>query len=191
MKINLLKLEKNKEEIKKFMDEAAIAKAKYRDKREIKFNFDNIIKEYEKAFKTDKTADELIKEQDQSEQNKDNRINEFININLTYKNNLPKNTNINTNILNSSSQNNTFKNSNSNIYLNNQNNSQITKNNVDTSNTGGLETNKISGKFPNCFTNINNKVIYSKIENKDDFNKKEEEIQKQEEINQIEENKGE
>ena len=186
-----LREKRSKEEIKKFMDEAAIAKAKYREKREIKFNFDNIIKEYEKAFKTDKTADELIKEQDQSEQNKDNRINEFININLTYKNNLPKNTNMNTNILNSSSQNNTFKNSNSNIYLNNQNNSQITKNNVDTSNTGGLETNKISGKFPNCFTNINNKVIYSKIENKDDFNKKEEEIQKQEEINQIEENKGE
>ena len=30
------------------MDEAAIAKAKYKEKREIKFSIDNIIKEYEK-----------------------------------------------------------------------------------------------------------------------------------------------
>ena len=44
---------RSQEEIKKFMDEAAMAKAKYREKREIKFNIDNIVKEYEKTFKID------------------------------------------------------------------------------------------------------------------------------------------
>jgi len=39
--------------------------------------------------------------------------------------------------------------------------------------------NKISSKFPNCFTNINNKIIYSNIENKNDLvNKKENENDK-------------
>ena len=50
-----LREKRNQEEIKKFMDEAAIAKAKYKEKREIKFSIDNIIKEYEKTFKVDKT----------------------------------------------------------------------------------------------------------------------------------------
>jgi hypothetical protein len=39
-----LREKRNQEEIKKFMDEAAIAKAKNKEKREIKFSIDNIIK---------------------------------------------------------------------------------------------------------------------------------------------------
>ena len=76
-----LREKRNQEEIKKFMDEAAIAKAKYKEKREVKFSINNIVKEYEKTFKVDKTADELIKEQMELEQNKDTRINDFINAN--------------------------------------------------------------------------------------------------------------
>ena len=53
----------NNQEIKKFMDEAAIAKVKYKEKGEVKFSIDNIVKEYEKTFKFDETADEIIKEQ--------------------------------------------------------------------------------------------------------------------------------
>ena len=111
-----LREKRNQEEIKKFMDEAAIAKAKYREKREIKFGIDNIVKEYEKTFKKDKTADELIKEQKEKEENKDNRINEFINANLNFKNSVP--VNININLANNSSLNDTFKNSNVNNKLN-------------------------------------------------------------------------
>ena len=176
-----LREKRNQEEIKKFMDEAAIAKAKYREKREIKFSMDNIIKEYEKTFKVDKTADEIIKEQNDKELNKDNRLKEFINANLSYKNAIPVNVNININ--NSSTLNDAFKNSKS-ININNQiqnnslnsDNKKISKNNLNITNSDALEVNKISAKFPNCFTNINNKVIYSKIENKDDFIKVEEEI---------------
>ena len=59
--------------------------------------------------------------------------------------------------------------------------------------TGGLKVNKISAKFPNCFTNINNKVIYSRIENKEDFVKQEEEIvvKKEENLENKEETQGE
>ena len=190
-----LREKRNQEEIKKFMDEAAIAKAKYREKREIKFSMDNIIKEYEKTFKVDKTADEIIKEQNDKESNKDNRLKEFLNANLSYKNAIPANVNININ--NSSTLNDAFKNSKSIININNnQNNSlnsdnnKISKINLNITNTDALEVNKISGKFPNCFTNINNKVIYSKIENKDDFIKIEEEIpvQKEEDQDNEEEN---
>ena len=79
---------RSQEEIKKFMDEAAMAKAKYKEKREIKFNIVNIVKEYEKTFKIDKDADQLIDEQIKIEENnKDTKINEFKNINLSYKNN--------------------------------------------------------------------------------------------------------
>ena len=185
-----LREKRNQEEIKKFMDEAAIAKAKYREKREIKFSIDNIIKEYEKTFKVDKTAEQLIKEQKEKELNKDNRINEFINANLTYKNSLPitYNSNLispnetfkisnNTNrSMNNNNQTNSF------INLENANNPRTSKNIINNNNTnkmnytGILEFNKISGKYPNCFTNINNKVIYSKIENKDEFVKVEEEV---------------
>ena len=181
-----LREKRNQEEIKKFMDEAAIAKAKYKEKREVKFSIGNIVKEYEKTFKTDKTADELIEEQRKLEENKDNRINEFINVNSTFKNAVP--VNINTNLMSNSSMNNTFRNSNainntnlnlnnktSNSLLNSENNNKTSKNN-NTTNSAGLEVNKISAKFPNCFTNINNKVIYSRIENKEDFAKKEEEV---------------
>ena len=194
-----LREKRNQEEIKKFMDEAAIAKAKYREKREIKFSIDNIVKEYEKTFKKDKTADELIKEQKEKEENKDNRINEFINANLNFKNSVP--VNININLANNSSLNDTFKNSNinnklnsnininlnnksNNSLLNSDNNNKSSKNNNNSSKSGLLEVNKISAKFPNCFTNINNKVIYSRIENKDEFVKHEEEIQVKKEENE-------
>ena len=185
-----LREKRNQEEIKKFMDEAAIAKAKYREKREIKFSIDNIIKEYEKTFKVDKTAEQLIKEQKEKELNKDNRISEFINANLTYKNSLPitYNSNLispnetfkisnNTNrSMNNNNQTNSF------INLENANNPRTSKNIINNNNTnkmnytGILEFNKISAKYPNCYTNINNKVIYSKIENKDEFVKVEEEV---------------
>ena len=167
-----LKEKRNQEEIKKFMDEAAIAKAKFKEKREIKFSMDNIIKEYEKTFKVDKTADELIKEQKEKEENKDNRISEFINANLSYNKNTLK-LNVNPNVLSDTSVN-VFKNSNNNTDLNNK--SSKNNLNINTSNKDILDINKISSKFPNCYTNINNKVIYSKIENKDDFAKVEEEI---------------
>ena len=48
--------EKSQEEIKKFMDEAAMAKAKYKEKKEIKFNIDNIVKKYEKTSKIDENV---------------------------------------------------------------------------------------------------------------------------------------
>ena len=190
-----LREKRNQEEIKKFMDEAAIAKAKYKEKREIKFSIDNIIKEYEKTFKVDKTADELIKEQKEKELNKDNRINEFINSNLAYKNSLPLTHN--SNIMSNLSVNETFKitnnnnNNNKSINLNNQSNSFINGDNANiqnktsknSNNNSILEFNKISAKFPNCYTNINNKIIYSKIENKDDFAQVEEELQEKIEEN--------
>ena len=174
-----LREKRSQEEIKKFMEEAAIAKAKYREKREIKFNIDNIVKEYEKTFKTDKTADDLIKEQKELEENKDNRINEFIMANLNNKNTFPLN--VNTNLMSNSSMTEAFKNSNmnnnktNNSLINSDANNKTSKNNLNTSNTGAFEVNKISSKFPNCFTNINNKVIYSRIENKDEFVQNEEE----------------
>ena len=178
-----LREKRNQEEIKKFMDEAAIAKAKYREKREIKFSMDNIIKEYESTFKVDKTADEIIKEQNEKKLNKDNRLQEFINVNSSYKNAIP--VNINMAVVNNSTLNDAFKNSKS-ININNKQNKNNTinsdknkksKSNLNLTNTDILDMNKIPSKFPNCFTNINNKVIYSKIENKDDFNKIEEETQ--------------
>ena len=147
---------RGQEEIKKFMDEAAMAKAKYREKREIKFNIDNIVKEYEKTFKIDKDAEQLIDEQIKLEENnKDSRINEFKNINLNYKN--------------------SFGGSGSKTSLNDNSDKNIKNNNANGNNyTSNAELNKISGKFPNCFSNINNKIIYSNIENKNDLiNKKE------------------
>ena len=136
-----LREKRSQEEIKKFMDEAAIAKAKYKEKREIKFNIDNIVKEYEKTFKIDKNADELIDEQNKIEENnKDSKINEFKNINLSYKTSLGGSGNKN--------------NINDNIKMDSELNidKKIKNNNI--------ELNKISSKFPNCFTNINNKIIY-------------------------------
>ena len=191
-----LREKRNQEEIKKFMDEAAIAKAKYREKREVKFSIDNIIKEYEKTFKVDKTADQLIKEQKEKELNKDNRINEFINANLAYKNSLP--ITYNTNMISNLNVNETFKiSNNTNKSINNNNNQSNSFINLDNANnlnksskkninnnTGILEFNKISGKYPNCYTNINNKVIYSKIENKNDFVKVEEEVPAKQEENE-------
>ena len=38
------------------MDEAAMAKAKYKEKKEIKFNIDNIVKKYEKTSKIDENV---------------------------------------------------------------------------------------------------------------------------------------
>ena len=150
---------RNQEEIKKFMDEAAMAKAKYREKREIKFNIDNIVKEYEKTFKIDKDADQLIDEQIKFEENnKDSKINEFKNINLTYKNPL----------------NGSDSKSNINIYENSDKNIKNNSNSKNTYINNNAELNKISGKFPNCYSNMNNKVIYSNIENQRELiNKKE------------------
>jgi hypothetical protein len=92
------------------------------------------------------------------------------------------------------SVNETFKitnNNNKSINFNNQSNSFINGDNVNIQNKTSkisnnntiLEFNKISAKFPNCYTNINNKVIYSKIENKDDFAQVEEELQEKIEEN--------
>ena len=105
-----LKEKRNKEEIKNFMEEAAIAKAKYKGKREFKFNIDSIVKEYEKKFKINKNADKIIQENKIEENNKNDKIKDF------------KNNNI--------------------------------------------ELNRISTKFPNCFSNNNNKIIYTKIKNR-------------------------
>ena len=158
-----LREKRSQEEIKKFMDEAAMAKAKYREKREIKFNIDNIVKEYEKTFKIDKNAEQLIEEENKKEENnKDSKINEFKNINLNFKNSLGG----------SSSKNNINENDISNL---NRNNSGLNLSNKNIKNNN-VELNKISSKFPNCYTNINNKIIYSNIENKNDLiNKKENE----------------
>ena len=159
-----LREKRGQEEIKIFMDEVAMAKAKYKEKREIKFNIENIVKEYEKTFKSDKDADELIEEQNKMEENnKDYKINEFKNINLSYKNSL----------YGSGSTNNLNEESNSKI---NRNNSGL---NIDNKNiNNNVELNKISSKFPNCFSNINNKIIYSNIENKKDLIRKEDQNQK-------------
>ena len=78
--------------------------------------------------------------------------------------------------MNNNNQTNSF------INLENANNPRTSKNIINNNNTnkmnytGILEFNKISAKYPNCYTNINNKVIYSKIENKDEFVKVEEEV---------------
>ena len=69
-------------------------------------------------MKVDKTADELIKEQKEKEENKDNRISEFINANLSYNKNTLK-LNVNPNVLSDTSVN-VFKNSNNNTDLNNK-----------------------------------------------------------------------
>ena len=59
--------------------------------------------------------------------------------------------------------------------LNDNSDKNIKNNNVNGNNYfNNAELNKISGKFPNCFSNINNKIIYSNDENKNDLiNKKE------------------
>ena len=139
-KNNVLKEKRNNEEIKKFMEEAAIAKAKYKGKREFKFNIDNIVKEYEKNFKINKDAEKIIKENKIEENNKDAKIKDFKNINLSYKN-----------LLNSRNN----KNS-----INDQDNKNIKKI------SNNIELNRISSKFPNCFSNINNKIIYTRIKNR-------------------------
>ena len=139
-KNNVLKEKRNKEEIKKFMEEAAIAKAKYKGKREFKFNIDNIVKEYEKKFKINKNAEKIIQENKIEENNKNAKIKDFKNINLSYKN-----------LLNSRNN----KKSN-----NDEDNKNIKKSNIN------IELNRLSSKFPNCFTNINNKMIYTRIKNR-------------------------
>jgi len=159
-----LREKRSKEEIKKYMEEAAMARAKYKEKREIKFNTDNIVKEYEKTFKTDKNAEELIEEQNKIEENnKDSKINDFKNINTSYKG--PLNTadiNINNNDANDENNNVINDNDKNKSGLNATNKSGANINN-------NVELKKISSKFPNCFSNINNKIVYSKIENKNDL----------------------
>ena len=135
-KNNKLKEKRSKEEIKKFMEEAAIAKAKYREKREFKFNIDNIVKEYEKKFKIDKNAEEIIQENKIKEIEKNSKIKDFKNINSSYKD---------------------LFNSRNNKKPINENNKSIQKIN------NNIELNRISTKFPNCFSNINNKILYTKI----------------------------
>ena len=122
-----LKEKRNKEEIKNFMDEAAIAKAKYKGKREFKFNIDNIVKEYEKKFKINKNADKIIQENKIEENNKNDKIKDSKKINI--------------------------------------------------------ELNRISTKFPNCFSNNNNKVIYTRIKNRNkSVPTNREEIEKEKEV---------
>ena len=149
-----LREKRNQEEIKKFMDEAAMAKAKFNEKREIKFNIDNIVKEYEKTFKIDKDANKLIEEQKEKELNNEElKIKEFKNINQSYLKTIcatqPKVSNL--------SINDNLNDNKNNIGLN-------TEGTIRQSNN--VEFNKISSKFPNCFSNVNNKIVYSKIENK-------------------------
>lgn len=116
---------RSQEEIKIFMDEAAMAKAKYKEKRETKFSIDNIIKEYEKTFKVDKSTEQLINEQlKNAENSENNKLTEFKNLN--------------------------------NNYSQMQNNNQI-------------DMKKISPKFPNCYTNVNNKVVFTAVENTQDL----------------------
>ena len=142
---------RSQEEIKKFMDEAAVAKAKYKEKREIKFNIDNIVKEYEKTFKSDKNAEQLIDEQIKIELNdKDSKINEFKSVNTSYKKPLV----VPTSKIASLSIDDKVKGNKIFTGLNREKDSKI------------VELKKISSKYPNCFSNINNKVIYSKIENR-------------------------
>ena len=142
---------RSQEEIKKFMDEAAVAKAKYKEKREIKFNIDNIVKEYEKTFKIDKNAEQLIDEQMKIELNdKDSKIDEFKSVNLSYKKPLV----VHTSKIGSFSIDDKVKGNKIFTGLNREKDSKI------------VELKKISSKYPNCFSNINNKVIYSKIENR-------------------------
>ena len=96
-----------------------------------------------------------------------------LNANETFK--ISNNTNKS---MNNNNQTNSF------VNLDNVNNlNKSSKNNIN-NNTGILEFEKISGKYPNCYTNINNKVIYSKIENKNDFVKVEEEIPVKQEENE-------
>ena len=167
-----LREKRNQEEIKKFMDEAAMAKAKFKEKREIKFNIDNIVKEYEKTFKTDKTADQLIDEQKvMEENNKDSKINEFRNINLSYKKGGISNKSNDV-----SCDENLTSNKNNNIDMNTDNKNSPTKK---------VELDKISSKFPNCFSNINNKIVYSNIENKNDLLSKKEKLQINENNNNV------
>ena len=115
---------RSQEEIKLFMDEAAMAKAKYKEKRETKFSIDNIIKEYEKTFKVDKSTEQLINEQIKNAENSENnKLSEFKNSNNNY--------------------------------------SQMQYDQIDMK--------KISPKFPNCYTNVNNKVIFTGVENTQDL----------------------
>ena len=157
-----LREKRSQDEIKKYMEEAAMARAKYKEKREIKFNTDNIVKEYEKTFKTDKDAEELIEEQNKIEENnKDSKENDFKNINSSYKgplNNVDINNNANDD------------NNNNLINENDRNKSGLNATNKSGANiNNNVELKKISSKFPNCFSNINNKIVYSKIENKNDL----------------------
>ena len=157
-----LREKRSQDEIKKYMEEAAMARAKYKEKREIKFNTDNIVKEYEKTFKTDKDAEELIEEQNKIEENnKDSKENDFKNINSSYKGPL-NNADINNNA--------NDDNNNNLINENDRNKSGLNATNKSGANiNNNVELKKISSKFPNCFSNINNKIVYSKIENKNDL----------------------
>ena len=157
-----LREKRSQDEIKKYMEEAAMARAKYKEKREIKFNTDNIVKEYEKTFKTDKDAEELIEEQNKIEENnKDSKENDFKNINSSYKGPL-NNADINNNA--------NDDNNNNLINENDRNKSGLNATNKSGANINyNVELKKISSKFPNCFSNINNKIVYSKIENKNDL----------------------
>jgi len=157
-KNKVLKEKRNKEEMKIFMEEAAIAKAKYKGKREFKFNIDNIVKEYEKNFKINKNAEKIIQENKIKENNEITKINNFKNINLSYKD-----------LLNSR---------NKKQSINDENNKNISKN------SNNIDLNRISSKFPNCFSNINNKMLYTKIKNRNrSVPTNREEIQKEKEIN--------
>ena len=157
-KNKVLKEKRNKEEMKIFMEEAAIAKAKYKGKREFKFNIDNIVKEYEKNFKIYKNAEKIIQENKIKENNEITKINNFKNINLSYRD-----------LLNSR---------NKKQSINDEYNKNISKN------SNNIDLNRISSKFPNCFSNINNKMLYTKIKNRNrSVPTNREEIQKEKEIN--------
>ena len=137
------------------MEEVAMALAKYKEKREIKHNTDNIVKEYEKTFKEDKNADELIEEQNKIEQNnKDSKLNDF--------KNFLNNADIKSNNYNQNDDDNNL------INENRRNKSRLNATNNSGANNN-MELKKISPRFPKCFSNINNKIVYSKIQNKNDL----------------------
>ena len=53
---------KNQEEIKIYLEDYGKAKAKYNEKKEMKNNLVNIVKQYEKTFKPNKNAEDIINE---------------------------------------------------------------------------------------------------------------------------------
>ena len=59
---------KNQEEIKIYLEDFGKAKAKFNEKKEMKNNLVNIVKYYEKTFKPNKNAEDIINEEEKKEE---------------------------------------------------------------------------------------------------------------------------